>query len=79
MTNAAYAAVKAESMELVGPALRSGIEFLGTTGTGVARKLRRFTGNRMAVTAVVALAPTIAITVTALLLKDHLAGASEVG
>jgi membrane protein DedA with SNARE-associated domain len=33
----------------------------------------------MAVSAFIALAPTIAITVTALLLKDQLAGASEVG
>ena len=73
------AAAKAEFLGQAELALRPGFESLGASATGLARRLRRLAGNRMLLTTVVTLAPTIAITVAALLLRDQLAGASEVG
>lgn len=80
MASQAYkTAVKAGFLGQAGPVLRPRLESLGASASGLAKKLRRLAGNRMLLTAVVTLTPTIAITVAALLLRDQLAGASEVG
>lgn len=80
MASQAYTtAVRAGSSHQTGAVLRPGLESLGASAAGLARKLRRLAGNRMLLTTVVTLTPTIAITVAALLLREQLAGASEVG
>lgn len=80
MASQAYTtAVRAGSLKQTGAVLRPGLESLGASAARLAKRLRRLAGNRMLLTTVIALAPTIAITVAALLLRDQLAGASEVG
>lgn len=80
MASQAYTtAMRPESLGQAGQAQRPALESLGASAAGLARKLRRLASNRMLLTTVVTLAPTIAITVAALLFRDQLAGASEVG